>query len=251
MMQDSNDYFADPHALSGDRNTHSIHFRDVVFETQIAGLVPGEFPIDAWHPMFLEVPEGGSKTHIGGRFPAPLSSVLGPVTWDKSRLVSLPIYENTKEYPRNNPGGLETSKEFPSVVPVLTVANRYDGFYCDQRRAQAVSVFSVWVDGTSLLLELDWCEGSLEDGITPEWHLRSSPRLPVKDGLDRLTRSCCHPPMWEACSFYIYVLPSFLGSYVLGSGQRNPSTVWQQEWKYSEHAEMMHAFNRIINTITE
>jgi len=251
MTQGKNGFFVDPHAINSSRKILLFNLRDVVFETEIAGLVPGEFPIDAWHPLLLEVPEGGSKAHISGRFPAPVSSSMSRVEWDKSRVVNLPIYEKTKRYRQENLRGLGISKEFPSMVPVVTVANRYDGYYCDQRRAQAVSVFAVWADGTSLLLEVDWCEGSLEDCITPEWHLRSSPRLPVKDGVDRLKGSCRNPPMWEDCSFYLYVIPPFLGSYLLGRGKRTPSTVWQQEWRYSEHAEMMRASDRIITTIME
>ncbi len=249
MTQDNNDQPLDRHPDC--HRTVSLHLRDMVFEAEIAGLIPGEFPIDAWHPLSLEIPEKGSKTHIGGRFPAPLSSFLSPVEWDMSRVINLPIYKNAKEYPQASLGGLRASKEFPSGVPVATVAARYDGCYCDQRRAQAASVFLVWVDGKSLVLEVDWCEGSLEDGINPEWHLRSSSPLPVREGLEGLRRTVCTPPAWEDCSFYLYVNPPFLGRHLLGEGEKIPSIIWQQEWRYSEHEEMMLALNRIMTTVME
>lgn len=222
----------------------------VIFRAEIAGIEPGEFPItDAWHALPLEIPEGGSKYDIRGRFIGPLCSYMSAVEWDKSRIVNLPVYKSTHRHQEEIPKSVKVSKEFPYAVPIVTVATRYDGYYCDQRRAQAVSVFHVWVDGTAVLLELDWCEGSIEDCANPEWHLRGSPHFTIKDGLERLWDSCRNQPMWQNCSFYLYVVPPFLGSYLLGRGKRIPSNVWQLEWGYTQHAEMMEALNQIITTV--
>lgn len=215
----------------------------------IAEIVPGEFPIDAWHPILLEIPDGGSTAHMSGRVPGLLSSSVSPVKRSRFRTINLPIYEDTKGYRLENLGRVKAWNRFSQAVPVVTLASRYDGYYCDQRRAQAVLVLPVWADGTSRLLELDWCEGPLEDCANPEWHLRASPPFQVKDGADRIREICRNPPMWEDCSFYLYVIPSFLGSHLLGKGNRTPSNVWQREWKYSEHAEMLNALNQIITTI--
>lgn len=246
MTQDKDGFLVSRYEIEGHRSTFLFNLRGVVFRTQIAEIVPGEFLIDTWYPLLLEIPEGGSKKCISGRF---LGPCVSRVEWDESRVVNLPIYENTKRYQREALRSVETSKDFPYAVPVVIVANRYDGCYCDQRRAQVVSVFPVWADGTSILLELDWYEGPLEDCANPEWHLRASPRLPIKDGVDRLRRSSRNPPMWEGCSFYVYVIPPFLGSYLLGGGKGTSSKVWQREWKYSEHAEMMDASDQVITAI--
>ncbi|MFC1986336.1 hypothetical protein ACFLWC_05030 [Chloroflexota bacterium] len=114
-----------------------------------------------------------------------------------------------------------------------------------------VSVFAVWTDGASVLLELDWCEGSLEDCVSPEWHLRASSFLKIRDGLDRLRRVCRNSPMWEDCSFYLYVIPSFLGSYLLVRGKSIASKIWQEEWSYPKRAELMDASSQVIATIVE
>ena len=218
-----------------------------MFRTEIAEIEPGEFPVvDTWHVLPLEIPEGGSKHDIRGRVIGPLSSYMSAVEWDKSRIVNLPIYKNTQRCQQEILKSVKITEEFPYDLPVVTVATRYDGDYCDQQRAQAVSVFHVWIDGTAVLLELDWCEGSMEDCSNPEWHLRASPLLPIRDGLGRLRKICHNPPMWENCCFYLYVIPPFLGSYLLGRGKRMISNVWQLEWGYTQHAEMMEALNQII-----
>lgn len=250
-MRNKVSFFVGRYETENHRNIFLFNLRGVVFRTEIAGIVPGEFPVDAWHPLLLEIPEGGSKACISGRFPGSLGSSVSPVEWDRSRVVNLPMYENTKRCRQETPRSVKALKEFPHTVPIVTIANRYDGYYCEQRRAQAVSVFAVWNDGASVLLELDWCEGSLEDCVSPEWHLRASSLLPIRDGLDRLRRVCRNSPMWEDCSFYLYVIPPFLGSYLLGRSKRIASKIWQEEWRYSQHAELMDASSQIITTILE
>jgi len=51
---------------------------DVPFKSKVTGIVPDEFQIDAWCPLLLEIPEGGSKASFSGRFPS-----LAPVKWGK------------------------------------------------------------------------------------------------------------------------------------------------------------------------
>ena len=217
----------------------------------IAEIVPGEFPIDGWHPILLEILDGESKASMGGRFPGLLRPSMNHLKRDGSRVINLPIYENKKGHAPGTLRRVMDHNDFPDEVPAIIVANRYDGYYCDERRAQSASVFPVWADGTSMLLELDWSEGPLEDCSNPEWHVRTSPRVSIKDGADRLMRVCHNPPMWEACSFYLYVIPPFLGSYILGQSNSNSSKVWQKAWRYSNHAEMLKALDKIITTIVE
>jgi len=216
----------------------------------IADIVPGEFPVDAWYPIPLGIPEGGSMKNIRGRFPGGFSvSPMSPMEQDGCRVVDLPIYQSMESYDLETLRGCDAWNGVPDTVPVLTLAVRYDGYYCEQRRAQAVSVFPIWANDTSMLLELDWCEGSLEDCITPEWHLRASPRVSLQDGVDKLRGICRNRPMWEECCFCLYVIPTLLGSDLLGQGKANSSKIWQREWKYSKHEEMLDALSRILTTI--
>ncbi len=95
-MRNKVSFFVGRYETGDHRNIFLFNLRGVVFRTEVAGIVPGEFPVDAWHPLLLEIPEGGSKACISGRFPGLLvSSSVSPVEWDKSRVVCLPIYENT------------------------------------------------------------------------------------------------------------------------------------------------------------
>jgi len=247
MTQDE-DGFLVSREIESRRNIFLFNLGGVVFRTEVAEIVLGEFPIDAWYPLLLEIPEGNSKKCISGRF---LGPCVSRVEWDISRVINLPVYKNTEGYDPETLRRVKALNEFPNTVPVVTVANRYDGCYCDQRRAQMVSVFPVWADGTSILLELDWYEGSLEDCCNPEWHIRASPRVSLKDGVDRLRRICRNHPMWEDCSFYVYVIPPFLGSHLLGSGNGDSSKVWQKEWRYSNHGDMLGALGKIVTTIME
>lgn len=250
MTQNKNTYFVGRYDGRCHKSFLLFSLGGVIFRTEIAGIEPGEFPVvDAWHVLPLEIPEGGSKRDIRGRFIGSLSSYVSAVEWDKSRIVNLPVYKSMPRRQEEIPKSVKVSKEFPYAVPIVTVATRYDGDYCDQRRAQAVSVFHVWIDGTAVLLELDWCEGPIEDCANPEWHLRGSPRFTIKDGLEKLQESCRNRPMWENCSFYLYVVPPFLGSHLLGRGKKIPSKVWQLEWGYTQHAEMVEALNQIITTV--
>ena len=195
-VQNKTSFFAGRYDVGCRKSFFLFNLGGVIFRTEIAKIEPGEFPImDVWHPLLLEIPKGGSKSDMRGRLIGPFSSSMNPVEWDKSRTVNLPIYKNTERYQQETLKSTKASRGFPYGVPVVTLATRYDGCYCDQRRAQAVSVFPVWLDSTSVLLELDWCEGPIEDCANPEWHLRASPRFPIEDGLDRLMVSCRNPPM--------------------------------------------------------
>ena len=218
---------------------------------QVTEIVSGEFPIDARRPIFLEVPDGGSKKHISGMFSFLPGSSVNRVKWDISRVINLPVYKNIEGYDTETPSKVKAGDKFPDAVPVVTLANRIDGCYCDQRRAQTVSVLPVWADCTSMLLELDWYEGSLEDCSNPEWHIRTSPRVSLQDGVERLRKMCRNRPVWEDCSFYVYVIPASLGSNLLGRSNGNSHKIWQKEWKYSNHGDMLSALGKIVATIME
>lgn len=221
-------------------------------KTEIAEIAPGEFPIEAWGSFPLEVPETGFKKDMGGRIPSVFGLRLESTKWDNSRIVSIPRYKKAQKlHPKTVKRMLAPVKKgsFPENIPTVTLAVRTCGCYCDERRAQGVSVLPTWSDGTAVLLELDWCEGAAEDCVNPEWYLKASERLELKDGLHRLRQSCARSPSWEGCSFFLYFNPSFLGDYLLGRGRDIPNRTWQREWKYSEHETMMNGLDQVIDRI--
>lgn len=75
--------------------------------------------------------------------------------------------------------------------------------------------------------------------------------LSIKEGIERLSKAAEYVPVWEDCSFYVYVIPPFLGSHLLGRGNGNSSKVWQKEWRYSNHGDMLSALGKIVTTIME
>jgi len=248
MTQDKDAFRVSRYEIEDHRSIFLFNSGGVVFRTEVAEIVLGEFPIDAWYPLLLEIPEGSSKKCISGRF---LGPCVSRVEWDESRVINLPIYENTKRYQREALRSVEASKDFRYAVPDVTVAKRIGGYYCEQSRAQTVSVLPVWADGTSMLLELDWYEGTSEDCSNPEWHLQASPRVFLEDGVNRLRKICRNRPAWQDCSFYVYVIPPFLGSNLLGQGNENSNKVWQKEWRYSKHGDMLSALGKLMATIGE
>jgi hypothetical protein len=222
----------------------------IVIKTESINAIPGEFPITEWRSFPLEIPASGSEKHIIGRFPGGLH--VEP-TKDVSQVINLPVYTGEDICDagifENFPTDLEKVREI-SKVPVVSVATKTCGQYSDGRLLQSLSVLPIWKDGLSIVLELDWSEGnSMEDAVNPEWFIRASPTLPVKEGLQKLKKCFKLPPLAEKCSHYLYVNPSSLGTHVLGEGQECPSMTWPCAWKYEECEKMLNALDRLAENL--
>lgn len=229
-----------------------IKLGKIVIRTEICGMIPGEFPIIEWRSFPLEIPSSGFKKYIMGRFPGGLK--VKPIK-DDSEVINLPVYTGEDvcdarifEDFSSDPEKMRTIAK----IPVVTVATKTCGQYSDGRLIQLLSVLPAWNDGTSMVLELEWSEGNPgEDAINPEWYIQASPRLPVKEGLQKL-KECSKPsPIAEKCSYYLYINPSLLGTHVLGEGKEYSSKIWRREWKFDECEKMLDAVSELAQTVAQ
>ena len=217
----------------------------------IIGTDLGKYPIDAWKPYFLEIPRGRCKKDIVGRFHSAMGINIENTKWNLKRTVNLPIYSHTQDY------DIERLKivikhwydiGFPDDIPCLALAVKCRGFYSDNREAQYVTVLTIWNDAVARIISLDWFEGPLEDCITPEWYIETTPLLNLKDAVKRM-RNIYKNNNWDNSSFSIYTIPSCLGHELHGNMQDTSYNLWNHEWRYSDIAELKDDMNLLFSTI--
>jgi hypothetical protein len=213
----------------------------------------GEYPIDAWKPLFLETPRDGHKKDITGRFNSAMGISIENTKWNFKRVISLPIYSATRNYDVKRLKILVkywNDIGFPDDIPCLALAVKCRGFYSDYREAQYVTVLTVWSDAVARIISLDWAEGPLEDCITPEWHIESTSLLNVSSAIDKIQRLHKNIP-WENPSFSIYAIPSCLGNRLHGKMVDSSYPLWNHEWKYTDLAELKDDLTLLFSTIQE
>jgi hypothetical protein len=196
----------------------------------IIGTDLGEYPIDAWKPLFLETPRDGYK-----------------------KVVSLPIYSHTQNYDVKRLKILIkywNDIGFPDDIPCLALAVKCRGFYSDYREAQYVTVLIVWSDAVARIISLDWAEGPLEDCITPEWYVESTSLLNLRRAIEKMQRLYKNIS-WENPSFSIYAIPSCLGNGLHGKIVDSSYPQWNHEWGYTDLTELKDDLTLLFSTIQE
>ena len=217
----------------------------------ITGTGLGEYPIDAWKTYFLEVPKCGYKKDLTGRSNYAVGIGMKNTRWNRKRIIALPIYTHSKD------PGIEKLKVLikhwneiciPDDIPCLAIAVKCHGSYSESREAQSVTVLIIWYDSVSRVISLDWAEGPLEDCITPEWYVETTPLLNLREALGK-TRSLYENISWEKTYFSIYTIPSCLGHELQGKKVRASYAQWQHEWRYSNYTELKKDLNLLFSKI--
>jgi hypothetical protein len=223
-----------------------------VIRTEWFETIPGEYPITEWRSFPLQIPSNGSKKCIPG-------SVYGEIrkgnVEEDLETIRLPVYVGEDicdgrvfdEAPVS-PGGTKNLTK----IPIATIASKACG-ECSSSgvQTQSLCVLPIWSDGTSIVLELDWYEGDpMEGNINPEWYVKASARLSVKEGLQRLKGSSKPCSIADKhCCRCMLVNPVSLGKHVLGEGHAHPcsspSKVWPQLWKFDDHEKMLGAIDKL------
>jgi hypothetical protein len=219
--------------------------------------VLGEFPIDAWKQYPLEVPKEGYKEGITSRcFHAFGLAVKEPI-WHLNRTIKLPLYpDRILKFIEKDPNSrflralIQEWKLFHifNEIPVLAIAVKVAGSYCDLREFQTTAVLPIWQDSVGRLLELDWAEGPLEDCISPEWYLKSTPLLGLEKAVKEAKRLCYQELPWEDLSFFIYMVPPFLGNFLKGKKIR--CNFWHG-WKYNQYSRWKEDLGFIFSKVLE
>jgi hypothetical protein len=214
----------------------------------ITGICSGIYPIDGWKPLYLEIPRESRKMDISGRS----NNASGPESketrFSLKRTVNLPVFSNTSDYDIDKMRILIKhwcDIGIPEDIPCISIAIKCRGFYSDYREAQYVTVLVIWNDGVSRILSLDWCEGPLEDCITPEWYVETTPLMHLREAINRMENIYANT-QWDNPSFSLYTIPSCLCSTLRGDMAEAPYVPWSQEWNYSNHVDLHEDLNRLL-----
>ncbi|MFX1484707.1 MAG: hypothetical protein ACFFCP_16140 [Promethearchaeota archaeon] len=239
------------------RNLFDLSNVTIPEEIRLVDTIPGHFPIDSFNPVPLELPRGGSRIDLSGRFNS-LSSELwkdlcgrNPL---RARIVQLPHYTYS-----SNMSYIEARKTFsamlktwnktliPESVPCAALAIRMRGGYSEVREAEFVFVLLIWPNMIARTLQLDWYEGPLEDCISPEWYVKSSLALPLQVAFNQTRNFVMYLPNWNNLRMSLSPKPAFLG-FRLQNGNRKREVVggWLCEWEYDSRQEFLEDSNQLV-----
>ena len=232
-----------------------IKLGKVVIKTEWSKTVPGEFPTTEWRSFPLQIPSEEFNKHVLGR----LDGGVKNSDQDDLEVIHLPVYIGEDicdarifEEVSGDPAGAENLAK----VPVVSVATKSCGECSGSGvQTQSVSVLPVWSDGTSIVLDLEWYEGNpMEGGVNPEWFIKSSPKLSVKDSLQKLKESSGPSSVADKnCCHCLHVNPASLGTHVLGDGCVNScssaSKIWPRIWKFETHEKMLNAIDKLSEAL--
>lgn len=219
----------------------------------IIGTCLGEYPIDGWGKYFIETPMDGHKKDITGRSNNAVRSGIKTIKCNQRRTINLPIYSHIQDF---NVDNLKiVFRNWSEIglsddIPCLALAVKHRGFYSDNREAQYVTILTVWNDGTARIISLDWFEGPLEDCITPEWYMKTTPLLNINDAIEKM-RNIHKTTQWDNPIFSVYAIPKCLGSCLNGDFSRNSYDLWDYEWNYSDFPKFGTDINVILSKIFE
>ncbi|RDE13612.1 MAG: hypothetical protein C4K48_07665 [Candidatus Thorarchaeota archaeon] len=232
------------------RNLLDFRKIEIPGSVRLVGSVRGEFPVDAYFPVFLEISSGSGREDLSGRFNCAGSSVgqeFYDRSWHPARSIPLPLYEYDPELSiqgfRESYGRLVNSwigSPIPDNLPCAAVAVKTRGNYCDEREAQWTVVLLLWPNNSARLMSLEVFEGALEDCISPEWYLSVSRLMPIAAAIQQMKSASENLPRWDRPSSSILIEPVFLGG-ILTNGRKENITAnhWKQEWVYDRNKNLV------------
>ena len=236
------------------RNLVDFKHTTIPGDFKIVGSTIGEFPIDSYRPILLEIPKGGKKKNVAGRINRVFGTGMPDTNWKYGRTITVPIYYNNGDISVDKLSMIVRhwkAAQIPDEIPCIAIAVRARGYYCDERESQSLLVLVLWHDAVGKILDLDWAEGPLEDCITPEWYLKSTNLLSVGNSLNEIIRICQNTPTWENLEFSISVIPSCLGDSLQGKKKVAFQKAWQYEWKYQKHDDFIKDLDLVLNKTRE
>jgi len=213
----------------------------------------GEYPLDGWRPFPIEVTARPVKSGIAGRGFSAFGIAPETAPAEPGRAVRLPLYRDCE-----NPEARELGTLFlrwPEIfltddLPCLAVAVKATGRYCEDREAQSVAVLLAWSDGAARLVNLDWAEGPLEDCITPEWCVQRGELTNIDAVLGELAQ--VHRKVtWGSPRYFLYAIPSCLGSGLGGTRTEPAYAPWPAEWAYHYYPVMSRDLSLLVSRIRQ
>lgn len=225
---------------------------DIVIQAEFSDLAPCEFPIWSTAPVWVELPPEGTKDFV----------VCSPSGSVKQKTAS-PEFPNVIKFPKYaeqdvaDPAmygkvGAEGVHPTLSKVPVVAFASVVSGVV-DGKLVQTHCILPVWADSSSVLVRLLWWDGDPADSSpNPEWHMKSSPGMPVDAGLAEFVKASGLPSDATCCRYELRATPWLLAAHLLGEkGHETGHPVWQREWFFDGHEEFSNALDRIKSRLLE
>lgn len=244
------------------------HLRNVVdFENvkiprsvRLVGTVYGEFPVDAYSPIFLEIAKEHKREDLSGRFNCSGSyagQAIYTKFWHPVRSIPLPLFENDpdlsmQEFRKCYRQLLKdwNNSSIPDNLPCAAVSLKTHGNYCNEREAQRVAVLLIYSNRLARLMNLDFFEGAMDDCISPEWYLSVSKLMPIDIAIQKIAEVSLNQFQWERACSSISIKPNFLGNLlVYGKKIETDERKWGCEWTYLSQSDLIPDFNNLLNEL--
>ncbi|MFX0209904.1 MAG: hypothetical protein ACFFDT_28245 [Candidatus Hodarchaeota archaeon] len=220
------------------------------FKCEIKEIIPAIFPINSFHEIPMELPKGNLRKNIRGAYFRMGTEITQEEKVDEKKILKLPIYINSHQCLEEEIS-ISEHKLIPeeNSTPIIGIVERIEGCTGDDCASQRVTALVTWNDQKNVILELDWCEGNCEYSINPEWFLRSSEYMTLKNAIDIFTKKIGKICTFETCQTSIYVVPLALGTNLQGTKVDYENEVWQKEWGYTNPQEAVLDLENICNSI--
>jgi hypothetical protein len=214
------------------------------------GTVCGEFPVDSYSPIFLEISKEHKREDLSGRFNCS-GSTTGQAFytnyWHPVRSIPLPLFENDSNlsFQELKEGYSQLLEEWcessiPDNLPCAAIALKTHGNYCDEREAQRIVVLLVYPNRIARLMFLDFFEGAMDDCISPEWYLSVSKLMSFDWAIKKVTELSLNQTDLQRPHSSISVKPEFLGKVLIhGKKEETSERKWGFEWTFNSQSELV------------
>ncbi|MHA1137117.1 MAG: hypothetical protein ACTSSE_11590 [Candidatus Thorarchaeota archaeon] len=239
-----------------------VDFDSVVIprSVRLVGTVCGEFPVDAYSPIFLEIAKENKREDLSGRFNCSGSNagqVLYTNFWHPVRSIPLPIFETDPDLSMQEfrEGYSQLLEEWydsciPDNLPCTAIALKAHGNYCDEREAQRIDVLLVYPNSTARLMLLDFFEGGMDDCISPEWYLGASKLMSIETAFRKITEMASNQSELQRVRTSLFVKPNFLGGILLrGKRSETSEREWGFNWSYDSHSELTNDLGSLLDEL--
>lgn len=236
-------------------NTTNILIKvgDSVVQASYSEVAPCAFPVWTSMPVQVEIPPSGFRSNIVGVTSEGVAQ--SNVDGGLPNIIKFPVYERQsnstvedfENLPDSSTRGNNISRE-----PLAAIAISASGIMDGRKRVETHSVLPVWIDGTSVVVTLNWYDGEPSEGSpNPEWHLRATQGMPPEEGMRRLMESGPFSANVSECIYRINVSPWKLGASILEAlGEETHHKVWQREWQFTEFDDFQLALGHLRDALT-
>lgn len=218
----------------------------------------GEFPVDAYFPIFLEIAKEHKREDLSGRFNCSGSNAgqaLYSKFWHPVRSIPLPLFEvdsdlNIEELCESYIRLVDEWQDsfIPDNLPCAALSLKFHGNYCDEREAQRIVVLLVYPNNIARIMYLDFFEGAMDDCISPEWYLNVSKLMSIDSAIQEVTEFSQNQSELQRAHSSISIKPEFLGDILIhGKKEETCERKWGFEWTYVSHSNLVVDMNSLLN----